>query len=268
MKEQKAFQLTGKELSEEDCKKRELGILIDIDVFCRQNSINYSIAYGTLIGAIRHKGFIPWDDDIDIMMKRDEYEKFMKLYNSSKYELVKEVDVPNHLHSRVADSGTELFFTNSMRANKIYKSGLWVDVFPIDKVPSSMVKYKRIKKKVRRFFLLQCIGEVEGYNVLQKIAHFLLKPFVGFFMNLSQREILKYNNTNSLSVAALSVWHKDFPPFPITYLDDFIDVEFEGHLFKCIKKYDDFLRSVYGDYMQLPPIDQQIAHHYYRAYKK
>lgn len=258
----------GIEINEEDCKRIELGILIDIDAFCRRNNINYSIAYGTLIGAIRHKGFIPWDDDIDIIMRRDEYERFMKLYHSNDYELVEEKDVPNHLHSRVSDPSTHLVFSRSMRANKIYKAGLWVDVFPIDKVPEDIVRYKKIKKKVRRLFLLQCVGEVKGYNIIHNIAHFFLKPFVNFFMKLSQKEIIKYNNTNSSSVAALSLWHTNFPPFPITYLDDYVDVVFEGYTFKCIRNYDAFLRGIYGDYMQKPPKEQRVAHHYYKAYRK
>ena len=256
------------EISLVECKEHILNILINVAAFCEANDIKYSLAYGTLIGAIRHKGFIPWDDDIDIIMSRDEYEKFMLLYHDSYYELIKEDDVPNHLHSRVSDPSFRLQFTNSMRANKLYKGGLWVDVFPVDKVPEDINKYWRIKKKVRRLFLLQCVSEVKGYNIFQNIAHILLFPFSGVFRKISQKEIKKYNNTDSHMGATLCVWHKKFPPFSLSFLNEFVDVEFEGHTFKSIKNYDAFLRSVYGDYMQLPPESQRVAHHFYKAFWK
>lgn len=256
------------EVSLEVCKEQILNILVNIDAFCKKNGINYSIAYGTLIGAIRHKGFIPWDDDIDIIMQREEYEKFMSLYNDEYYELIRENDVPNHLHSRVSDPSLYLEFTNSLRANKIYKGGLWVDVFPIDKVPEDTKRYWKIKKRIKRLFLLQCVGEVKGYNIVQNLAHVFLYPFTKIFRRISQREIKKYNDTDTRMGAALCVWHKNFLPFPIIWLNEYIDVEFEGHSFKAIKEYDAFLRNVYGDYMQLPPESQRVAHHFYKAYRK
>lgn len=250
------------------CKKQICNILINIDNFCRNHSICYSVAYGTLIGAIRHKGFIPWDDDIDIIMKREDYEKFMCSYNDPYYELIKENNVPNHLHSRVADPSLRLEFTNSLRANKIYKSGVWVDVFPIDKVPEDTNEYWKVKKRIRQLFLIICASEVKGYNWIQNIAHLLLFPFTGILTRIAQKEAKKYNGSNSNMGGALCVWHKNFPPFPLSYMDEYVDVEFEGHSFKAIKQYDAFLRSVYGDYMQLPPENQRIAHHFYKAFRR
>ncbi len=254
------------EVSLIECKKQILGILINIASFCEKNDIKYSLAYGTLIGAIRHKGFIPWDDDIDIIMRRDEYDRFISLYHDDYYNLIKEDNVPNHLHARVSDPSLRLEFTNSLRANKIYKGGVWVDVFPIDKVPEDDNRYWKIKKKVKKQFEMICVAEVKGYNMIQNIAHLFLSPFKRFLINRSQKEIKKYNNTNSTKAAALCVWHKNFPPFLWSYLDEYVDVEFEGHSFKSIKEYDAFLRSVYGNYMQFPPENQRVAHHFYKAF--
>lgn len=255
-----------REVTPEECKKLQLNILINVAAFCDEHNIKYSLAYGTLIGAIRHKGFIPWDDDIDIIMMRDEYVKFVSSYNDDYFELVKGKDLSNHLHVRVADPNTRLEFRNSQRSNKFYKSGLWVDVFPIDNIPDDEAKYQKLKKSIRYLYLLQCVGEVKGYNIFHYIAHFFLMPFTKVFGYMADKKVVSFNGVKTEKVAALSLWHNNFPPFSRAYLKEFVDVTFEGHQFKAISRYDEFLRAIYGDYMQLPPEDQRKPKHEYVVY--
>lgn len=254
------------EISFEESKKIMLDMLINVARFCEKNDIKYSLAYGTLIGAIRHKGFIPWDDDIDIIMKREDYERFISLYKDNRYSVIDGSCNPNHAHVRVSDNETVLKL-NAWRGH-FYKAGLWIDVFPIDKVPDSQKGYKRFLKKLWFFFEIQLTGEIQRKGFLNKILNFLCKPFSSYFGKRALKEMKSFNQKNTQSLANLGAWYASLPKFPAFYMEEFIDVEFEGHKFKAISQYDSFLRGIHGDYMQLPPKEKQKPHHSYTAYWK
>jgi lipopolysaccharide cholinephosphotransferase len=257
----------NKEITSEECKRLLLEVLINIDRFCKQNGINYSLGGGTLIGAIRHKGFIPWDDDIDIMMQRDDYERFISLYKDERYAIVDGACNTNHAHVRVADTKTVLRL-NAWRA-QFYKAGLWIDVFPIDKVPDTQRGYLCFKKWLWFLFEMQLTGEVNRKGFINKIMHISCKPFSAFFGKQALRAMKRYNKKNTQSVACLAAsWYSNSPKFPASYMEDFVEVEFEGYRVKAIKQYDTYLRGIYGDYMQFPPKEKQKSHHSYTVYWK
>ena len=238
--------------------------LANVDHFCRQHGIRYSLSYGTLIGAIRHKGFIPWDDDIDIIMPRDDYERFISLYKDDRYKIIDGKYNSNHSHVRVSDQKTVLKL-DTWRA-RFYNEGLWIDVFPLDKVPDTQKGYLCFKKWLWFLFEMQLKGQVHRKGMINKILHIICKPFSAYFGKLALKTMKKYNKSNTQSVANLCVWYLKSPKYPSTYFDEYIDVEFERYKFKAIKQYDIFLREFYGDYMQFPPKEKQIAHHRYTAY--
>ena len=125
-----------KKLTVDDARKVELGILKYIDSVCRSNNIPYCLDYGTLLGAIRHKGFIPWDDDIDISMKRDDYERFVELMQSntpSQYRLLTDKTCEGYYYEygKMVDTSTRLVETDIM---EIPEMGVWVDIFPKDNI--------------------------------------------------------------------------------------------------------------------------------------
>ena len=130
--------LTVKELTIEELKAVELNILKDVAKFCEKHDIKYFLCGGTLLGAIRHKGFIPWDDDIDIAMPREDYERFFKLYNSSntRYHADSLENNPNwHMSfGRVGDTATVLYEHTLKEKYKEYHA--FIDVFPVDGIPS------------------------------------------------------------------------------------------------------------------------------------
>ena len=255
-----------KEITFEEGKKLMLNALINVSDFCEKNNISYSLCYGTLIGAIRHKGFIPWDDDIDIIMERADYERFISSYKDERYAVIDGSCNPNHSHVRVADQRTILQL-NAWRA-QFYKDGLWIDVFPIDKVPDSEKGYMRFRKWLWFLFEMQLSGEVHRKGFLNKVIYVLCKPFRSFFGRWALKTMKKYNCKHTHSVANMGVWYLDWPKFPSSYMEEYVDVEFEGHKFKAISQYDSFLRGVYGDYMQLPPKEKQRPHHDYVAFWK
>lgn len=120
-----------KEMSLREIQLFSLEILKDVHDFCISNDINYSLAYGTLLGAIRHKGFIPWDDDIDIVMPCPDYERFCKIYRSKKWRLFSPVNNDCYLnYSRVCD--LDKTWVLSLPWCKESPTGLWIDIFPID----------------------------------------------------------------------------------------------------------------------------------------
>lgn len=256
-----------KELTSDEIKKMLLDIMINVANFCDKHQIRYSLAYGTLIGAIRHEGFIPWDDDIDLFMMRDDYERFISLFHDERYKIVREEDQVNHLHVRVSDTYTRVVSKNPLNS-KFYHDGIWIDIFPVDKVPDSSFGFKLHKMKVWLFAELQLTGEVGGYNFIKKIAHIPLKPFSEFFGGLAKKRMVKYNNCNTRTVASIGAWYVNEPQFPLSYMEEYVDVLFEGHFFKAIKQYDALLKKIYGDYMQYPPMDKRIGSHYLVAYLK
>ena len=127
-------------LSIEEAKQIELDILAFIDSFCKQHGIDYFINYGTLIGAIRHKGFIPWDDDIDLSMTRENYERFIQLFTQeqSKYKILALETDERYYNNfiKVVDSTTKIVDT---RNTKTYDSGIFIDIFPMDSFNDSKV---------------------------------------------------------------------------------------------------------------------------------
>lgn len=254
------------EITFEEGKKLMLDILISVSGFCERNDIMYSLAYGTLIGAIRHKGFIPWDDDIDIIMPRSDYNRFVATYRDERYVIVDGSHNANHSHIRVSDQKTVLQL-NPWRA-RFYKEGLWIDVFPIDKVPDSQKGYLRFHKWVWFLFEVQLTGEVERKGFLNKVFHVICKPFRNYFGKKALHTMTRYNEKDTRSVANMGLWNLDWPKFPESYMNEYVDVDFEGHKFKAIKEYDSFLRGIYGDYMQFPPKEKQKPHHNYTAYWK
>lgn len=264
-----------REVSPEECKKLQLNILINVAKFCDEHDIKYSLAYGTLIGAIRHKGFIPWDDDIDIIMIRDDYERFISLYNDNNFQLIDGSHHANHLHARVTEMSTKIDFPRSAIKRKFYNGGVWVDVFPIDNVPQSEKDYRSFMKKIWFLCRLQKYGEL-GAKELSKgsalkkaihgFLHLIIKPFVRPIGRITERMMIKYNEIPSDKMANVSLYYLKYPSFNSFYMNEFIDVEFEGYKFKALKNYDEFLRGIYGDYMTLPPISDRTPRHDYIAY--
>ncbi len=255
------------ELTLHELQQVSLNLLLDVHQFCDAHKIKYSIAYGTLIGALRHKGFIPWDDDIDIIMMRDEYERFIKIYQDDYYKLIPGKDLANHYHVVISDNSTQLVFNKNTANDYFYKGGLWVDVFPIDSVPDKTSEYRSLMRKIHLMAGLEQASQYKK-NIYRTLPYYLLKPFSGLFGKKALDLILSYNNKSTSNVANLSLYYLNYPSFPAKYMDVFVDVEFEGVKFKAMKHYDEFLKGIYGDYMQLPPLEERIPRHAYSVYKR
>lgn len=267
------------ELSIEQCRPYLLGILSYVDTFCRENNIEYSLGYGSLIGAIRHKGFIPWDDDIDIIMTRDNYNKFIELHKYKKnenerYRIRKGYELANHLHAVVSDEETIVIFQEGTTDSKFYKGGLWVDLFPLDNCCNEL-SYEKKWTKIRQLRKMQLLADFGALRDCSKwnrrirnIIHPFMYPFSGLISRCLNRVILNENSCDTNYVASYSVWYWKQKVIPKSFFDNLITVEFEGYKYLAINEFDRYLRDLYGNYMQFPPEIQRVPKHKYKAFVK
>ena len=257
-----------KELTRKEIQEVSLEIMKDIHRFCIDNDIHYSIAYGTLIGAVRHKGFIPWDEDIDIMMKREDYEKFSKSYRSDKYEFISYENTKDCwlLFGRVCDttSTTERTTTPWLDHNK--DVGIWIDVFPIDEVPDDLASFRQHygllnhlylqTVKVRRARSKSVPGMPFKFKMKTAFRH-RMHPRMG---KKNPREFLEYMQMVIENSQGIGYQHyaqcgcaDDFNGF-LSKEDvaEYIELPFEDTKFMAFKEYDSILTKIFGNYMEEP----------------
>ena len=267
-----------------DVQKVALNVLVKIDEICRKLNLEYALAYGTLIGAVRHKGFIPWDDDVDIMMPRSDYETLIKYFQDHADEL-KPLELFNYktnkkypyMICRVSDSRYILDVYNE----KDYGLGVFVDIYPLDGAGNSIQQYTKLKKRTSRYVsmcFLSTRNKIKRENTksllkfILKIPAFVISKIIGkeYFMNKLEKEANTYNYENSKYVGCI-VWASDDGVKGIiekSWFDKKIEMSFENNSFMVPSEYDKILSRIYGNYMELPNEKDRIAHHYYDAYKK
>ena len=261
-------------------KKIELQLLRDVHEICEKENLRYSLGGGTLLGAVRHKGFIPWDDDIDIMMPRPDYDALIAYCLSH--------DVPFKvwswetdksyvdLSAKVYDPNTVLEDENIVDGNKI---GVNIDIFPIDGLGNTYKKavkafrstsFKRnllIAAHWKRFFRSKTHS---WYYEPFRFAFFVLSRFVNksrLFAKIQKKyKKIDFNSVNF--AAAVGGSYREREILPQDVFTEYTELPFEDHNFKAIKEYDKYLSSIYGNYMELPPEEKRISHHTFKAFYK
>lgn len=266
---------TMKEIEEKAYKQIPLNILIHVADFCEKNGIRYSLAYGTLLGAIRHRGFIPWDDDIDIIMPRKDYERFKGLYHSEQYPFSDITVNKEHVTCMGKIYDTKTFFYYKKKIRRSY--GLFIDVFVVDNFPSIASERKRWLKTIKG---LQHINSAKNTSIAD-IFHaytgcrrwrellFKLAPVpLGFVQHQISALSVQYNHVTTGLVGITVSVDNPKDTYPADLFEHYTEVEFEGRRFSAIKNYDLWLKTCYGNYMQLPPKEKQVSKHDIVAYYK
>lgn len=265
-----------KEVSREESKRIMLDLLKDIALVCDNNNIRYYLAAGTLIGAIRHQGFIPWDDDIDIEISRPDYDRFIGLYRKKgKFSICAPFEKDSiYLYAKVYDDRT-LVYEDGVDYSRFNPLGISIDIFPIDGQPGKEHNDDFLRQvKVRRiisFLFGYSISSLKIGSLKGKLLKIICRIFSkNFFSYLYIKSVTRYSFTDS-PMAGFVAPYRGYDVKHRHNRDvyrDRVKVKFEDDEFWAPIGYDEYLRDVYGDYMQLPPIEQQQTHHYYKAFWK
>jgi len=260
----------------------QLEILKDIDRFCEENSIQYFLAYGTALGAIRHGGFIPWDDDIDIIMERSEFDKFVGLAKkkmSQKYDVLTMQKTSGYVSTfaKLSKKGTK--FIEATNTNPRYQQGIFIDIFPYDYISNDKKQRERNFRSAWFWGKICILCEISDPilpNALSplkkiiakfgcKVIHVLLK-MIKLDKQKAYKKYLKYAtmyNKDNVESKYLADFSDLYPERTIISKMDLYPAKtmfFEGVEFPVPNNIDAHLKAVYGDYMKLPPIEERHNH--------
>lgn len=280
----KEIQRLGKEIGLEELKVLQMDVLQAIDEYCQDNSISYSLACGSMLGAVRHKGYIPWDDDIDIYMLRDDYEKMMHLFPNvykdhfciSSLERSKTWD---KTFAKAYDNRTLVIENNDY--DELF--GVNIDIFPIDEVPDDEMeweKYDAKRRKLIREYQTLVTPIPFGYTPIE-MARWLYYKLPKVINSKKRKTVLrrrlcekidcnckKYRNQgyNRVFECCQGLFQKH--PFNKSIFNSIVYYPFEDRQFQGFENYDEYLRNGFGDYMKLPPEEKRISHHDFKAFWK
>ena len=259
----------------DEMKKVQLELMKRLDKICKDNNLRYSLTDGSLLGAVRHQGFIPWDDDIDIIMPRKDYDKLKDLILNNDYKDVKFMNFStqkdcHYCIGKVYDPNTILEERDIYRVTNF---GVNIDVFPLDGLPSDPKLILKHMKKVERLRNLRRYAIHTKLSKMNKVISFLYKicsipiKIYGYrrINKKTDKLMRKYDYDSSEYVTSL---YSDVSCFKHKYFKkDFFDKmhysKFEDTEFSILDNYDKYLTDMYGNYMQFPPEDKRISGHYY-----
>ncbi len=254
--------------------KCQLIIAGEIKRICDENNIKYFIIAGTLLGAVRHGGFIPWDDDMDIGMLREDYEKFLKIaakdLGEDFYLQTPETD-RNYAppFAKILLNGTRLVEANAEESRA--RKGIYIDVFPFDNVPESDSEKGNHNK--RTYFYKRLLLAKLNYKVYKKneyvkrIVYFILKIISMFFsrekiVKILEKEFTRYNNTPSeyiVNIGGAYGYTKE--TIKAEWVRETVEIPFEDMMIAAPVDYIKYLETFYGDYMTPPPEDKRYNRH-------
>ncbi len=269
-----------------ELQKIEFDILSEFHEFCIKNGLKYSLAGGTLLGAVRHKGFIPWDNDIDVLMLREDYEKFLSLTNGGKNDKFK-YKVCNPLNSRpfpytytkILNDDTVLIEHNGCLKRPY---SVYIDVFPLEILAGDEdyinKLYAKVKRDIKYCYIISASSYVdyskcEGLKkkLLWKCANILYKLRFDIMISKSMNKKIKKNTskvTDSAEKAGCIIAGQKREIIDKDHYLHFITLNFENKEFMAFRDYDAYLTALYGDYMTPPPEAERVANHDIEVYWK
>ena len=251
----------------------ELMILKDFIKICEENNLTYYMYAGSLLGAVRHNGFIPWDDDLDVVMFRDDFEKFKEIFIASqndKYELLCNETHRDYFHLLAKLMLKDTKFEESWVNQVDFHIGINMDIFVLDDLSDNNFKRNYQLKKSFFYNKLLIMSKIKLYDlpfvtkVITHTGYYILNLF-GINPSTINKRCLnflrKYKNPNAECVFDISATAEEYPQ--IFSKEDFKDIEkiqFEDIKVNIPSGYDNILKSLYGDYMQLPPKEDRYNH--------
>lgn len=251
----------------------ELSLLLKFDAFCKDHGLRYSLAGGTLLGAVRHKGFIPWDDDIDLCMPRPDWDRLVQIAQED--AIPKETGFEARPFFMTELSDTPLlkivdprWMVQAEAENE--ETNLWLDVIPVDGLPSDERDLSHLYSKARVLRKTLMIGTStaeSGHSRARRAFKYIAGPvlrafnavkYLGRALDVLARKI-PYGSTPYVGVLTWGLYGTG-ERVPLAGFEKVVELEFEGHEFSCMSCWDEYLSGIYGDYMRLPPEDQRVTH--------
>lgn len=261
-----------KKISVDDVKKIELDILLQFQRLCEKEGLTFFLAAGTLLGAIRHNGFIPWDDDIDVIMPRTDYEKLieiLKTHSVGKDILIQCLEFNNTEYPYAKLINKKTLVREKYIQEKENRS-IWIDVFPLDIVPESELECRKKCKEISFYRMLLTISHSRPFsarNMRKKIGKMILYPILRLIGSKRlackiQSKVLDFTVEES-NYRMVLVWGYGMKErVSREVFAKTVEVEFEGHNFPAPIGWHEYLTSLYGDYMILPPKNERITHEF------
>ena len=262
-----------RQMTFEESKKVELDILKEVAAFCDRKGLRYFLAYGTLLGAVRHKGFIPWDDDVDIFMPREDYNALIESFNKEsegRYRLIAPFDpIARHSFAKVMDTKT-VKVENRVDYSK-GNLGVDLDVFPLDGQPEDEGEYRKWYQELQRIY------EAHSFFVLQSPKTFKgkVRCYITKLLYRSKENTLKkaeklhalypYDKCDMIG-SVDSRYNPIKTRYPKAWFSAAVSGEYEDGSFALPIEYDKVLTATYGDYMTPPPKEKQVPPHTNRSY--
>ena len=270
-----------KDITFDEVKEIELDVLRQFHSICEEKGFHYSLLGGTLLGAVRHKGFIPWDDDIDVTMTRPEYEKFKAFCkaNRTAFELICNDFYPGYgyMFAKLANPDTMIIDDNVDRYG--LKKGLGLDIFIYDGMGNTLEEaVKRYNStRVERELLVAANWKHYFFSKTHawyyepaRFALYVASRPVDFtrLIRRIEKKYEKNDFNNYKYVGNLCSDMREKSILQRNCFDSYVELEFEGEHFMAMKGYKEYLTALFGDYMQLPPVEKRVTHHTFKAYWK
>ena len=251
----------------ERVKREELEILKVVRDFCLKNDIEMLLAYGTLLGAVRHEGFIPWDDDIDVYMTREDYNRFISLWQKSHPAgyLLQNKDTDRdytQVHTKIRKDNTT--FLQQGEENYLYHKGIFIDIFPLDRIPGGF--RRKVYKMAAMVYLLYMRGFIppEANRIVRLGSRVILgltpKKLYYPILKIIEKYITGFSSDEMDMACVVSINDMN-NSIPAEVFSKHCELKFEDDVFFAPKDYDKYLTIMYGDYMELPPEEERVWKH-------
>lgn len=256
----------------EQIQEKMLEILVYFDRFCEENNLQYTLCGGTCLGAVRHQGFIPWDDDVDVFMLREDYEKLQSLWaknaDTERYSCVRSNETINIHHSATEIKDNNTTFINRHSVDSDINHGVMIDVIPLDGIPAA--KWRKILQMVDSMIYC-CFNFQRLPEHKSKLIYYATKLALGVFRSDrirymlwkgAEKRLSRYGTENCAKVASFgegtSIMRMHFPTEWFRHVER---MNFAGYNLCVPGNTDEYLRISFGDYMQLPPEEERVARH-------
>lgn len=250
-----------------EMKRIQLNMLEALNAFCEKEQIKYSMGFGSLLGAVRHNGYIPWDDDVDIIMDRINYNRFLNSFQHPCYKVLTTGEDERYPYpfAKLVDTTTHMIEHMRYKYNDM---GVYIDIFPVDFAGNRMTN--KLVNILKTFHMIKVIPDknrnlvkIIGLVLLRLLLYPLSVHMIAYLIDWLCDKPLKEND-----ICAVLVWgHFEKATFLFPEIENTTNVKFENIKVSIINTYDSHLKNIYGDYMTLPPVDKRIAKHSYKVFK-